>query len=813
MVLLRATWWSLVAAFAVLASQPPKSIEEIRKAAFRLAQERKFAEASAAYRELREKALEAKDPELAVQALNAMAGCAFGLYQYREAIQTYEKAHSEAVQIGSKELEGMIAANTASLYAALGDENKALQMLRRYPLNGSSIRIESRLDWLILLLQVSARAEDKGTFFQVLPIAEAESRKPVPEKLIAANPERHKRWPEAQGELRRAWLYDVLSDAYDDFNDFDAALAYAREAYRIRATFRDPSRLRGLVQQCILERKTGNFRGAWRISEIVIGGKDLSPTPMQSFRVHRERALILMAEGKSAEALVEYRKAMFYPRAWRSEVLPADSTILNFENFMNGEIHQEFLNAIASLPEASFTRELAEESFWVAEEARFASLRAAFLPRDEIAKRLGAEYWPLLRKFQDLQTKVLAGDSRSTGERDRMEAELHQRELQAGLSIPHRSATKVPERAHFASWQRSIPDDETVFVFHLSEPHSLAWAISSKGIEMKRLERKQEIESAAQAFLATLGSTPKANGGGTSSSLTTKLFGEFSYPYRTNPFWTVVVEDTLARIPMSALPTLDDPSRFLVEAHTIRLLSSATMLNRSTAEAWGQKAFAFADPVYNGADERGKGRAAPAGTQTGTWELNRLPGTMMEAKLSFAPLSASRWETQITAGREASVGELRSQAAASPDILHIATHFSLDPERPDLMSIALSGSSGTQPALFSAKDLTALRTKTKLVVLDGCASASGVAYSGLGIVGLSRAWLISGASNVVSTLWPIPDVAGPFFPSLYSRISSAPYSSRAISKSLRETQIEFIRRKDRYSAPRYWAAYVLLQRS
>lgn len=186
---------------------------------------------------------------------------------------------------------------------------------------------------------------------------------------------------------------------------------------------------------------------------------------------------------------------------------------------------------------------------------------------------------------------------------------------------------------------------------------------------------------------------------------------------------------------------------------------------------------------------------------------------MKEAKLSFAPLSALRWETQITAGREASVPELRSQASESPDILHIATHFSLDPERPDLMSIALSGSGGTQPALFSAKDLTAVRTKTKLVVLDGCASASGVAYSGLGIVGLSRAWLISGASNVVSTLWPIPDVAGPFFPSLYSRISSAPYSSRSISKSLRETQIEFIRRKDRYSAPRYWAAYVLLQRN
>lgn len=809
MAILRVTWWTLVAASAVLASQPPKTIEEIRRSAFQLAQERKYKEASASYHDLRERALGAKDRDLAVQALNAIAGCAFGLYQYREAIQIYEKAHAEAIQIGNKELEGMIAANTASLYAALGDEGKALKMLRRYPLDGSSIRVESRLDWLILLLQVSARAKDRNTFEHVLPIAEAESRKTVPEKLTAANPERHKRWPEAHSELRRAWLYDVLSDAYDDFEDFESALAYAREGYRIRATFRDPSRLRGLVQQCILERKTGNLKAAWRISEVVIAGKDLSPTPMQSFRVRRERALMLISESKSAEALVEFRKAMSYPRAWRSEVLPADSTILNFEKFMNGEIHKEFLDAIASMPEASFTKELAEESFWVAEEARYASLRAAFLPRDEIAKRLGAEYWPLLRKFQDLQARVLAGDAKSAGERDKIEAELHQRELQAGLTIPHAGVSVAAGRAEFTKWQREIPGDETVFAFHLSEPNSLAWAITSKGIEMKRLAGKGQVESEAGSFLQRLESTPKASGGSISSSLTKNLFGEFSYPYRTKPFWTVVVEDTLARIPMSALPQMDDPGRFLVEAHTIRLLPSASMLNRSIQGTWNQRAFAFADAVYNNADPRRHAENA----QSGTWELNRLPATTREAKLSFEPLTASRWKTQISVGMEATAPKLRSQTMASPDILHIATHFTPDPERPDLLSIVLSPSGASQPALFSAKDLTALRTQAKLVVLDGCASASGTVYSGLGIVGLSRAWLISGASNVVGTLWPIPDVAGPFFPNLYRRISSLPYSSRSISMSLRETQLDLLRRKDRYSDPRYWAAYVLLQRN
>jgi CHAT domain-containing protein len=83
----------------------------------------------------------------------------------------------------------------------------------------------------------------------------------------------------------------------------------------------------------------------------------------------------------------------------------------------------------------------------------------------------------------------------------------------------------------------------------------------------------------------------------------------------------------------------------------------------------------------------------------------------------------------------------------------------------------------------------------------------------LGIVGLSRGWLVSGAENVLGTLWPVEDLAGPFFAEYYSRLAALPYGSRSISTALRETQIRMMRRQDRYAAPRYWAAYALLQRS
>lgn len=83
---------------------------------------------------------------------------------------------------------------------------------------------------------------------------------------------------------------------------------------------------------------------------------------------------------------------------------------------------------------------------------------------------------------------------------------------------------------------------------------------------------------------------------------------------------------------------------------------------------------------------------------------------------------------------------------------------------------------------------------------------------GIGVAGLSRAWLISGSSSVVSTLWPTKDVPGPFFPAFYEALVSEPWSSRAAAIALQRAQQRMIKRKDWYSQPAYWAAYIPLSR-
>ncbi len=800
-------------------------LAQIQNEASRLYEQREYSLAAERYQKVRELALNQQDRLLAARSLSWIANCHFRLYQYREAVRLYEEVNREAKELGDYALERVVASNIASLWNTLGETERARRFIGRYPIDGTGLRPESRLEWHLVLVQIHGRARDRNTYDKAVKLALEEAAKAVPSSLREAAEERLRRHSEGLGELRRAAVLDVVSDAEVDFGDLGRAALYAEEAYRIRAVFGDPLRVRSLVQMAVLARKQGNLEAALRLASTAIGLRELKPSPMQSFRMHREKGLALMAMGRAAESLEEFRRALAFPRTWRGEVLPSDSALYHFEAYLTGEVHRDFLNAVIQLPERQRTQALAAETFWVAEEARFAAIRAAYFPRDEIAKRLGTRYWPLLKRFQELQEKVLAGGAGARGERDRLESELVQMEESAGLSIPH--GGEMPREA-FGDWQRRIPRDETVFSYFLSEPQSLAWVVNRRAIEMRVLPGRKEIRALTNGFTEAVRRNDRDVMRSTGNSLTRNIFGDFSYHQRTSLFWTMVVDDTLAQTPLAALPSPAEPNRLLLETNTVRLVPSAICLRPTKAPRWNRRAVGFADPVYNQADTRIDRGMAGARARDGEivavsdkahgepkpWELNRLPASAQELEQGLATLRSAGWQTRSASGPDATVAAMRDAVASGPDLLHVATHFSSDEQRPDLTGIALSSRDEQGKAeLFSERDLVGLRADIKIVILDGCASAGGRSFPGVGIVGLSRGWLISGAANVVGTLWPILDEARPLFPVFYGELSGAEYDHRAAARALRTAQLAMLARRDRFAEPRHWAAYVAMGRN
>jgi CHAT domain-containing protein len=84
--------------------------------------------------------------------------------------------------------------------------------------------------------------------------------------------------------------------------------------------------------------------------------------------------------------------------------------------------------------------------------------------------------------------------------------------------------------------------------------------------------------------------------------------------------------------------------------------------------------------------------------------------------------------------------------------------------------------------------------------MTGCATGTGEVQPGAGLLGLTRAWLMAGATGVLSTAWPVEDSSGEMFSQFYKY-----YPERSAAEALQKSQIAMLHR----AAPSEWAPYQL----
>ena len=125
-------------------------LRSARKKAFALYSNQQYEEAIDAYLHARELALSEKNYALANHFLNNVAGSYFALASYQNATKYFNLAVAEARRHQFPQLETMAAYNIASIHLALGQAGQALEVLRQFPLDGSSMGRDAKLDGLLL---------------------------------------------------------------------------------------------------------------------------------------------------------------------------------------------------------------------------------------------------------------------------------------------------------------------------------------------------------------------------------------------------------------------------------------------------------------------------------------------------------------------------------------------------------------------------------------------------------------------------------------------------------------------------------------
>ena len=210
------------------------------------------------------------------------------------------------------------------------------------------------------------------------------------------------------------------------------------------------------------------------------------------------------------------------------------------------------------------------------------------------------------------------------------------------------------------------------------------------------------------------------------------------------------------------------------------------------------------------ADISDEGVAADASARRGV--LVRLAGTREEAQEIAKLAGASGRKVDVWLDTDASESNVEERDLSRYRVLHFATHGLLNAERPQFTGVVLSLVNNREGAdgFLRTDEVFNLRLSSPLVMLSACETGLGREKRGEGVMGLTRAFMYAGAPTVGVTLWSVADKSTSELMTDFYRNYLGPEASAATpSSAMREARRRMIAGK-RYSAPFYWAPFVLV---
>ena len=290
----------------------------------------------------------------------------------------------------------------------------------------------------------------------------------------------------------------------------------------------------------------------------------------------------------------------------------------------------------------------------------------------------------------------------------------------------------------------------------------------------------------------------------------------------------VVPDGTLSSIPFGALPT---GKGYLVEQLAITYLDRANDLLRPPAEQAPSGALVVGGVDYDATTAQSVAGDPAVLAPCVEDEFPSLPGASEEA----ATL-AGRWSRlRLGAGLEVLGGGDATETAVANAIrgkavAHLATHGFFATGR---CQSALEGGRGFNPMLLSglvfaganqppdplsysdgiltAEEVASIDLRnTGLVVLSACETGLGEIRSGEGVLGLRRAFAISGVHSLIMSLWSVPDSAtAALLDDLYRHyLRRRGVGARDALRTAQLAMLERNRRELGAAFPHTWASFV-----
>ena len=238
-------------------------------------------------------------------------------------------------------------------------------------------------------------------------------------------------------------------------------------------------------------------------------------------------------------------------------------------------------------------------------------------------------------------------------------------------------------------------------------------------------------------------------------------------------------------LPFAALVRPGTPERLLIERYVLEYIPSASV--------WLSLRGRPVPPVRGGVLALAPRAAALPGSQAEVAAIGRIHGD----------------RARVLVGVGATERAFRA-LAPQQGIVHLATYGVLNKHNP-LFSYVELGAGGGEDGRLEVHEVFGLSLQARLLVLSACQTGLGAGAladvpPGDDWVGLVQAFLFSGASNVLATLWPVADVATARLMERFYREFAA---GRAEAEALAAMQRAAVR-DPATSHPFFWAAFALV---
>jgi CHAT domain-containing protein len=372
--------------------------------------------------------------------------------------------------------------------------------------------------------------------------------------------------------------------------------------------------------------------------------------------------------------------------------------------------------------------------------------------------------------------------------------------MESALGVWH----TIQGRGSVADVQRCLRPDEALISYFMGESQSWMWAITRGSVEAFRLPGHREIVSIATRFRAGIEDGIASDGANV--QLYAMLFGSLGANIQAKKDWLLSLDQGLFDVPFAAMGPAHSP---LILSHSLRSIFGAGLLGGERVPVASTRFVAAGDAIYNSADPRWRGPRP-----SNTTQFPRLVNTGPEVMATSRAWTPDQRPT-ILMGDRFNRGALDEALQADAGVVHIAAHVVRHQTDGNEVMIGLGlGKDGT-PDFLTSSDVAMKSLRVGLVALNGCSSGSGAEFPGAGLVGMTRSWLVAGATAVAANYWPVPDDRGDLFQHMYGFIAAnrkQGITAQMAARALQSAQVAAWR-SSKGQHPRHWAGVFLSTRS